>query len=165
MPPSTIHLRNRNLAIISRSCIIYGHVIRTITQTQAQTWRDQNDAPNGWSALEVLCHVADFADIFYQRAVMLLEQDNPQLPYFDHNVLAVERAYNQQAMHEVYARFLQSRTRFREFFESLADDQWERAGNHPERGHFTLWDALMQVATHDMTHLEQLTRIIAEAKP
>lgn len=165
MPVSAAHLRNRNLSIITKTVKIYGHVMSTITQEQAQTWRDQNDAPNGWTALEVLGHVADFDAFFYSRAVMILEQDYPQLPAADHNALAIEHAYNQQDKDAVYARLVESRARFVQFFESLTEDQWARAGEHPERGHFTLWDALMQVATHDTGHLEQLTRIISEKMP
>jgi hypothetical protein len=49
-------------------------------------------------------------------------------------------------------------------FESLTEEQWSRAGIHPERGHFTLLDSLIQVGTHDVTHLEQITRLLAERK-
>ncbi len=165
MPPAPAQLRERTLSIITHTCQVYGHVISTITQEQARTWRDQNDAPHGWTALEVLCHMADYDDIFYQRACMILQEDDPHLPNYDHNALAVEHAYNQQDKDEVYARLTQSRARFIDFFQNLTDEQYERAGVHPERGHFTLWDALMQVSTHDARHLEQLTRIIRDATP
>jgi hypothetical protein len=59
---------------------------------------------------------------------------------------------------------VESRARFVALFEDLTAEQWNRAGIHPERGHFTLLDALIQVGTHDVTHLEQITRIIAERK-
>jgi hypothetical protein len=108
--------------------------------------------------------VTDFDEFFYGRAVMMRDQDNPSLPAYDHNALAVERAYNTQDVQAVYARFVQSRTQFIEFFKQLSDEQWERTGIHPERGHFTMWDALMQISTHDTRHLEQMTRIIADAK-
>ena len=160
----SLRSRNGQIRLIQNSVKVYGHILRTITQEQAASWRDQNDAPNGWSVLEVLAHVADFDGFFYHRAQMMLEQDYPQLPAYDHNVLAIELAYNQQDKDEVYARLVESRVRFVEFFENLSDDQWGRAGVHPERGHFTLLDALVQVATHDTTHLEQMTRIIAEAQ-
>ncbi|MBZ0302658.1 MAG: DinB family protein [Anaerolineae bacterium] len=163
--PTPVQLRDRHLTIIEATCAAFGHVLRTITQEQAQTWRDQNDAPNGWTALEVLGHLADFDEYFYQRAVMMLEQDNPQLPAYNHKALAVEHAYNQQDKDAVYARLVQSRARFITFFRQLTDEQWARVGVHPERGHFTMWDALMQVATHDSRHLEQLIRIISGATP
>jgi uncharacterized damage-inducible protein DinB len=165
MPPTLNQLVDRHISIIEHTCAAYGHVLSAITQTQAQTWRDQKDAPNGWTALEVLGHVTDYDEIFYRRAVMIVEQDYPRLPAYDHNALVVEHAYNAQDKAVVTACLAQSRARFVAFFRQLEDDQWERAGVHPERGHFTLWDALMQVATHDARHLEQLTRIIAEATP
>ena len=61
------------------------------------------------------------------------------------------------------ARLVESRAQFVSLFENLSVEQWERAGVHPERGHFTLLDALVQVASHDTTHIEQITRIIADA--
>jgi uncharacterized damage-inducible protein DinB len=164
MLPAPAQIRSRHLYLIETTCKIYGHVLSTITQEQAQTWRDQNDAPNGWTVLEVLGHVTDFDEFFYGRAVMMRDQDNPSLPAYDHNALAVERGYNTQDVQAVYARFVQSRTQFIEFFKQLSDEQWERTGIHPERGHFTMWDALMQISTHDTRHLEQMTRIIADAK-
>jgi uncharacterized damage-inducible protein DinB len=156
--------KGRAIRLIQNSVKVYGHILRAITQEQASQWRDQNDAPNGWTALEVLCHVADFDVFFYHRAQMMLTQKYPQLPAYDHNALAVERAYNQQDKDAVYARFVESRARFVTFFENLDDEQWGRAGIHPENGHFTLLDSLMQVANHDVTHLEQMTRIIADAR-
>lgn len=165
----TLHLtpqsKGRAIRLIQNSIKVYGHILRTITQEQARTWRDQNDAPNGWSALEVLCHVADFDEFFCHRVQMMLAEEYPQLPAYDHEALAVERAYNQQDKDAVYARFVESRARFVALFESLNDEQWDRAGVHPESGHFTVLDALMQVGSHDTLHLEQMMRIIADARP
>ena len=148
---------------LQNSVKIYGHILRTVTQEQAQTWRDQNDAPHGWSVLEVLGHVTDFDGFFYDRAQMMLKEDDPRLPAYDHDALVSEHAYNQQDKAAVHTRLVESRARFVDFFEQLTDDQWGRAGIHPERGHFTVLDALMQAANHDITHLEQMTRIIADS--
>jgi hypothetical protein len=153
--------RRRYLNLIKNTCRTYGNIVSAISTADATTWRDGGD---GWTALEVLCHVADFDEFFYGRAVMMLEQDYPNLPAYDHEALAIERAYNRQDKAVVYARLLESRTRFVALFETLSDEQWNRAGIHPERGHFTLLDALIQVGTHDVTHLEQMTRILAERK-
>ena len=39
---------------------------------------------------------------------------------------------------------------------------WERGGVHPERDNFTMTDAVMQVGLHDLDHLEQITRVLAQ---
>ncbi len=151
----------RYLSLMTNTCRTYGNIIKQISASDATTWRDSGD---GWTALETLCHVADFDEFFHGRAVMMREQMNPQLPAYDHDALVIERAYNQQDKDVVMARLLKSRTRFIDFFQGLTAEQWYRAGIHPERGYFTLLDALIQVGTHDVTHLEQITRIIAERK-
>jgi hypothetical protein len=93
---------------------------------------------------------------------MMLEQDNPNLPAYDHEKLAVERHYNGGNLQQAYAELLASRQMTTDFFKQLTAEQWERAGIHPERGHFTMLDAAIQVGLHDIDHLEQITRILRE---
>ena len=158
----SFEIRKRHVKLMQNTCLILGNLLDSISQQEAQTWRDQNDAPDGWTVLEVLGHLADFDEYFYLRARMMLEEDYPALPAYDHAALAVEHAYNQQDKNAVYARLQASRARFVEFFKGLEEDKWRRSAIHPERGHFTMLDALMQVGTHDVTHLEQVTRIIRD---
>jgi hypothetical protein len=66
-------------------------------------------------------------------------------------------------LRQAFAELSQLRARFREFFKGLTDEQWARAGLHPERGRFTVMDAALQVCTHDASHLEQITRILADS--
>ncbi|MCB9450293.1 MAG: DinB family protein [Anaerolineaceae bacterium] len=143
---------------------ILEHIFENVTQKQATTYRDLNDGDKGWTALEVLCHLRDFDTIFYLRAVMMIEQDNPRLPAYDHEAMAIERGYNQQDLRQVCNEFRASRERTRDFFKSLTPEQWERAGIHPESGHFTMTNAVLQVAGHDVNHLEQITRILMQIK-
>ena len=154
-------VRTRHINLMDKTCATIGNILQTISQEQAMTWRDPKDGDKGWTVLEVLGHLADYDGFFYLRAAMILEQVYPQLPAYDHEALAIEHAYNEQDMTVVYARLVESRQRFIEFFQNLSDEQWNRAGVHPEKGHFTLTDAVMQVGSHDITHLEQITRIMA----
>jgi hypothetical protein len=39
---------------------------------------------------------------------------------------------------------------------------WERAGNHPRRGRFTLLDQLTLISWHDLNHMEQIVRTLSE---
>ena len=153
-------VRQRHLYLMQTTCQILGHLLQDVSQELATTARDGDD---GWTVLEVVCHLRDYDDIFYRRARMMLTQDQPDLPGYDHDALAIERNYNDQVLTEVFATLQQSRRRFVEFFAGLSDADWERTGIHPERGLFSLTDAAMQVGLHDTNHLEQITRIIAES--
>jgi hypothetical protein len=154
------NLRSRHMTLMQHTLGILGHVLAGVDQVTMTTLRDPNDGDKGWSALEVLCHLRDYDEIFYQRACVILQQEYPKLPGYDHEALAIERRYNEQDFRQVYADLVRSRGRFVEFFQALTATQWERAGVHPERGHFTMTDACVQVGTHEALHLEQMTRIL-----
>ena len=153
--------RQRHLWQARVTCEILGHILQNVSAAQAREWRD---GPEGWSIVEIVCHLRDFDEIFYRRARMMLEQDYPKLPAYDHEAMAIERAYQRQAAATAYDELKASRRRFVDFFKSLTDEAWRRGGIHPERGDFAMTDALMQVVLHDIDHLEQITRVMAAGR-
>ncbi len=150
-------VRKRAIWQMETTCEILAHILKNISEAQAH---DLHDGPEGWSIIEIVCHLRDFDIIFYDRAKMMLEQNHPQLPGFDHEAMAIERKYQSEELAYVFYDLKKSRARFVEFFKSLTDEQWERDGVHPERESFTMTDAVMQVGLHDITHIEQITRIL-----
>lgn len=153
-------VRRRHIKLMSKTVDTLGNVLKYVTPAHATV---PTDGPGGWSVLEVLCHLRDYDEIFHQRAVRILEEPYPTLTAYDQNALVKERNYKTQNITQVYVDLVKSRRAFTEFFEGLSDDQWDRAGLHPENGHWTLTDCLMQVGHHDSDHLEQITRILAMA--
>ncbi|MEQ8675928.1 MAG: DinB family protein [Aggregatilineales bacterium] len=152
-------IRRIALNVMGKTVKTIDNILADVSQQTATTYRDGGD---GWTVLETLCHVRDFDAFFYGRAVMMLEQLTPHLPAYDHDALAIERRYNEQNLKVVLEDLKASRERFITFFEGLSDEEWERDGIHPERGYFTMTDAAMQVATHDISHTEQITKILRE---
>ena len=149
--------RERQIAAMRLTCKILGHILRDITDERARALRD---GPAGWSVMEIVCHLRDFDEVFHSRAIMMLEQDQPQLPAYDHEAMALARDYQSQSLEEAYGALNASRANFARFFETLTPEQWARGGVHPERDSFSMTDALMQVSAHDLDHLEQLTRVL-----
>lgn len=152
-------VRERHIGAMRLSCKVLDHILRGVSEEQA---RELRDGPNGWSIVEIACHLRDFDEIFHSRAKMMLSQDCPNLPAYDHEAMALERAYQQERLCSVRKQLMASRSGFIAFFESLTAEQWERDGVHPERGGFTMTDAVMQVGLHDLDHLEQITRVLAQ---
>ena len=111
-----------------------------------------------------MCHLRDFDMFFYGRAEMMLALENPILPAYDHEALAIELKYNEEYLFEVYESLKAHREKFAQFFEGLQGEQWGHTGQHPERESFEMLDSLMQVGLHDNDHIEQMTRIIAEKR-
>ncbi len=160
--PNLTDLRNRHILLMQHSLSILGNVLADVSQEIATTLRDPNDGDRGWTTLEVLCHLRDYDQIFQQRARLIASEENPRFTPSDHEALARDRRYNEQDLRQVYADLVNSRATFVEFFQSLRDEQWERAGVHPERGPFSMTDACAQVGTHEILHTEQILRILRQ---
>lgn len=141
-----------------------GEVLRHLMQNlDDEAARASRDGPDGWSIVEIMCHLRDFDAIFRSRAQMMLKQDHPTLPAYDHEAMALESAYQQESLDRVCEQFTASRRRTIALFRALTPRQWQRAGVHPERDSFTMTDAAMQVGLHDLDHLEQITRVLAQS--
>lgn len=153
-------IRSNHIYIMEKTSDILENMLRDVPQETASTLRD---GPNGWTTLEVLCHLRDFNEIFHQRAVMMQQQSYPDLPAYDHEAMAIERGYNSQNLKTVLTELVMGRDRLVEFFQNLSPEEWELAGIHPEKGHFTMTDAVIQVGSHEINHIEQITRILAQA--
>ncbi len=152
-------VQERHIGAIRLTCKVLDHILQGMSEEQAH---DLPDGPDGWSIVEIVCHLRDFDQIFHDRANMMLNEDCPNLPAYDHEAMAIERAYQQGQLTRVREQLMQSRREFIAFFASLSPDQWESDGVHPERDSFTMTDAVMQVCLHDLDHLEQITRVLAQ---
>jgi len=155
-------LQRRHIALMQKTADTVGHILKNVTAEQATSLRD---GPEGWTILEILCHLRDFDIIFRDRAQMMLDQDTPELPAYDHEAMAVDKQYNEENFAYAFDGYQQSREETVAFFEALTPEQWERAGVHPERGAFSMRDAVMQVSHHDIDHTEQITRLLEQETP
>ena len=134
-----------------------GHLLAPVSQEQAMTLRDGAD---GWTIVEVVCHLRDFDGFFRGRAELMLAEETPLLPAYDHEAIAIERNYNADRLTDAYDALLRSRAATQTLFAGLTEEQWERGGIHPEVGPFSLTDAAFQVSLHDQTHTEQILKIL-----
>ena len=154
-------IRGWQLDKLNKDISTIGYLLQSASADDLRTYRDGG---NGWTALEVIGHLRDYELIFIERARLTLTEAFPPLPNPNPDELAVSNQYNQQDAQAVYAAWAESRREFLKLLEGVADTDWERAGNHPRRGHFTLNDQLILTAWHDLNHIEQIAHILAEKK-
>ena len=144
---------------LRRAINVLGYVLKTTPTEDATTLRDGGD---GWTIAEVMGHLRDFDLIFLERGKMTLSKVFPQLPLPDPDKLAVENAYNDQNVMDMYQEWVEAREDLVAFFESVREDDWERAARHPTRGHFTLNEQLILAVWHDTNHLNQIIHILSQ---
>lgn len=155
-------IRQRHIRLMSTTADIIGHILKNVSVDQATSLRE---GPEDWTILEILCHLRDFDTIFRERAIQMLEEDYPNLPAYDHNAMVIEKHYNDEDFAYSFDGFLFTRGKTKAFFEQLTDEQWNCSGIHPERGEFSMIDAVIQVSHHDIDHIEQMTRLLEQEEP
>ncbi len=110
-----------------------------------------------WSLAEVMAHLADSDEIFYQeRALRMVQEDNPSFPPFDEAQLAIDRHYNEQDATANLARLATWNARL----VALGwEADWSRTGTHTTAGLQTLERLLIGCLRHYTGHLGQMRRI------
>lgn len=149
----------RHLTLMEKTMQLTYSMLDGATHEDVTRYRDGDD---GWTVLEVICHLRDYEEIFHRRARMIRDEDTPYLPAYDHNAMVLEREYAKQDLQAVLAALAEERRAYTAFFRGLAEGDWLRAGIHPESGRFMLIQALLQVGHHHVDHLEQIGRILTQ---
>ncbi len=154
VPPSWL------ISGLKKSHLVLGQTIAGVTQEQAQQLREE---PDGWTILEIICHVRDHQEIYFDRVKRMVAEDTPTLATFDRIAMVTERNYAGQNLREVFDNFVQTRQAFIEFVSTLDDAQWDRGGQHPLTGDVTVKTPTLHTVLHDIDHAEQIGRILTDA--
>jgi hypothetical protein len=122
-------------------------------------------AAGAWAPVEVLCHLRDTEEMFGERFAAILAMDEPVLPRVGPAARwAEERQYLRHDAALALAHFRRRRGESLETLVSMSPSDWQRGGEHPERGRLSVDMFVALMAWHDDNHLEQLTRAL-EGRP
>ena len=130
-----------------------------LTQEQAQTARGGDE---GWSVVEVLCHLRDAEEIGLERDILMRDHENPDIIPWDQEKLALERNYAAQDVYLVLAEFTTLRRQRLAFLADLSSEGWKRAGKHRELGTIDIFTHVLHMVSHDAIHCAQIARQILD---
>ena len=145
---------------LRKSSQILGLVLDGVTQEQAQMLREDED---GWTILEIMCHIRDYQEIFMGRAQQMLNEDNPTLVPYDaeaREAMIIDREYAKQNLLAVFNDYVATRQTFIALVESLEDADLDRIGTHPMTGTIAVATPIYHTTLHDADHTEQIARIL-----
>ncbi|WP_028045634.1 DinB family protein [Cellulomonas sp. URHE0023] len=111
----------------------------------------ERPAPTTWSTLEYGAHVRDVLRIFGGRLELLLTEDDPLFENWDQDATALADRYDLQDPAVVSAELTAAADVLAARFDSVAPDQWERAGTRSNGSQFTVL-TLGQYFLHDVVH-------------
>ena len=153
-----LDLSEEILKSLRASPVILGALVAGLDDEQVR----RRPAPGEWAVIEVVAHVADVDERAHTRLRRMLAEDNPFLPAFDQDALAVERGYIGMDLPEQVARYRQARAAHLADLAGLDRRQWQRTGRHEAAGDLTVQLYEAHVASEDVDHLAQIARLLGQ---
>ena len=113
-----------------------------------------------WTACEIVHHLADSEMRAAMRLRQLLAEDDPQIEAYDQDDYATRMRYNERTdLRPALDAFRAARAVTAQLLALMTDEDWRRAGQHPEHGRYTPEDWLRIYAAHAHGHASQIDRL------
>jgi hypothetical protein len=109
--------------------------------------------PGKWSALEVICHLADFEIVYADRIKRVIAENEPTLFGGDPDVFAARLAYHQRNAEEELLLIETIRKQVARILRTLNHDDFQRRGIHSESGPLTLETLVQRITGHIPHHV------------
>jgi hypothetical protein len=134
---------------------IFEALLEGCTQEEAQAAKGGDE---GWSVVEVMCHMRDAEERAYERMRLMRDEPSPFLPGYDQDAWAIERNYAAADLRQVLAEFISFRKQHVADLEALAPGDWGRPGWHEEMGEVNISGQTLHMVAHDAQHAAQIAR-------
>jgi hypothetical protein len=125
------------------------------TQEQATAARGGDE---GWSVVEVVCHLRDAEEQALSRMRLMRDNKNPMIVAYDQELWARERNYTETSLPEALAAFNRFRAQHVTELAQLSSQEWEHSGQHEEQGTITISSHTLHIVSHDALHAAQIAR-------
>ena len=149
----------QTVALLSRTPSALNALLRDLPQT----WTLSNEGGKTWSPFDIVGHLihGERTDWMARARIILQHGENRAFDPFDR--LAQERESQGKSLGELLDEFARLRAENLDALRAmnLQPEDFERRGRHPALGTVTLAQLLATWAVHDMTHLHQLSRVMA----
>jgi hypothetical protein len=153
------HNLQQTIALLTRTPAALNALLRDLPEV----WTSQNEGMNTWSVFDTIGHLihGERTD-WMPRARMVLQFGETQtFEPFDRR--GHERESQDKSMDQLLDEFASLRSKNLDELRALnlRREDLEMSGNHPALGTVTLSQLLATWAVHDLTHLHQISRVMA----
>ena len=149
----------QTIAFLSRTPSALNALLRDLPQT----WTHANEGGKTWSPFDIVGHLihGERTDWMARARIILQFGENRAFDPFDR--LAQERESQGKSLADLLDEFARLRSENLAALRAmnLQPEDFIRRGRHPALGVCTLSQLLATWAVHDMTHLHQLSRVMA----
>jgi hypothetical protein len=147
------------IALLARTPAALNALLRDLPDP----WTRQNEGGDSWSAFDIVGHLIHGERTDWMARTMIILQSGESRPFDRFDRLAQSRESLGKSLPQLLDEF--ARLRSDNLSElralNLTPSMLARRGTHPVLGTVTLSNLLATWAAHDLTHLHQLSRVMA----
>ena len=137
-----------------------GEAIRALASDLSPESARWKPAPDRWSILEVVNHLADEeSEDFRARLDLLLHRPAEAFAPIDPQGWVVSRDYSGRDLEESVARFARERRKSLDWLRGLDSPALDHTRRHPSAGVLSGRQMLASWVAHDLLHVRQITRL------
>jgi uncharacterized damage-inducible protein DinB len=153
------HNLEQTISLLTRTPATLNALLRDLPET----WTSRNEGENTWSVFDVIAHLihGEHADWMSRAKTILQFGESKTFAPFDR--LGHTKESQNKSLNQLLDEFARLRSENLRELQSLNLQQQdlELRGRHPVFGSVTLSQLLSTWAVHDLTHLHQISRIMA----
>ena len=121
-------------------------------------------APDKWSVVEILAHLADGEIVIGWRMRSILANPGTAIQAYDQNAWVRSGHYEKRDPKKSIEVHRVLREANLALLKSLSPSQWKQSGQHAERGQESIEHIVRLIAGHDINHIHQIERILRPGK-
>ncbi len=146
-------------AVLSRTPAAFNALLRGLPDT----WVRRNEGESSWSAYDIVGHLANLERTDWMARVRRILDDGESRPFHRVDRFAQMKEGQGQSLEQRLDEFARLRRENLLALQALnlRPEDFARRGTHPALGPVTLANLLATWALHDLTHLHQLSRVMA----
>jgi hypothetical protein len=147
------------IALLERTPVAFGALLRGLPDI----WTQRNEGEDTWTAFDVMAHLihGERTDWMARARIILQNGESRTFERFDRlGHIPESRGKSLDQLLDEFARLRRENLAALRAL-SLQSEDLARRGRHPALGVVTLAELLATWAAHDLTHLHQLSRLMA----
>jgi len=117
-----------------------------------------------WTPNEIIGHLIDAEWVYGYRVRQILSEDDPPIMGMDQDLWVAAQRYNEREPSDLVETFRTMRGFNLTLWRIIREVQLDRCGQHNERGPESLRTMRTMLAGHDLWHIDQIMRYLAEIK-
>ncbi len=116
--------------------------------------------PGKWSAHEHACHLATIHPVMSARLDLMLSDPKPHIVSYFPSPEEEDGSSLKLNLDEEMQRFTRDRRKLVERLKTLSAGDWQRAAEHDEYSHYSVFIMFRHLAMHDMFHAYRIEELL-----